>query len=115
MRKTPGRRPGQGAAPRNHVAISNSNVGNVADPGTEPQLLDSAWARNSFPLTVIAKSNGPLTKRISLNPDGTVKSDRSACFIADARRVDLAEKGPAWMVPRSRRCAPNGSNSWWGR
>src|SRR5215472_15776844 len=92
MRKTPGRRPGQGAAPRNHVAISNSNVGNVADPGTEPQLLDSAWARNSFPLTVIAKSNGPLTKRISLNPDGTVKSDGSACVMSHGRahRVELS-------------------------
>jgi hypothetical protein len=46
----------------------------------------------SFQLTVIAKSNGPLTKRISLNPDGTVKSDGSACVMSrgSARRVELS-------------------------
>ena len=39
-------------------------------------------------ITVFTKDDGPLTKRISLAPDGTVKSDGSACVMAkgSARR-----------------------------
>ncbi len=42
-------------------------------------------------LTIFAKSGGPLTKRISLLPDGTLKSDGSACVMArgEARRVTI--------------------------
>jgi hypothetical protein len=43
-------------------------------------------------ITVFTKSGGPLTKRISLNGDGTVKSDGSACVMTRgrARRARLA-------------------------
>ena len=42
--------------------------------------------------TVFAKSGGPLTKRISLVADGSLKSDGSACVMAcgSARRVHIA-------------------------
>src|SRR5258707_15764958 len=42
-------------------------------------------------LTIFAKSGSPLTKRISLLPDGTLKSDGSACAMArgEARRVTI--------------------------
>jgi hypothetical protein len=45
----------------------------------------------SFQLTVIAKSNGPLTKRISLSADGSLKSDGSACVMSRGRawRIEL--------------------------
>jgi hypothetical protein len=43
-------------------------------------------------LTVFAKNNGPLTKRISLSADGSLKSDGSACVMSrgTARRVELS-------------------------
>ena len=46
----------------------------------------------SFQLTVIAKSNGPLTKRISLSVDGSLKSNGSACVMSrgEARRIELS-------------------------
>ena len=42
--------------------------------------------------TIFAKSGGPLTKRISLAADGSLKSDGSACVMAQgaARRVHIA-------------------------
>jgi hypothetical protein len=42
--------------------------------------------------TIFAKSGGPLTKRISLAPDGSVKSDGAACVMAHgaARRANIA-------------------------
>ncbi len=42
-------------------------------------------------LTIFAKSGGPLTKRITLLPDGTLKSDGSACVMSfgQARRVAI--------------------------
>jgi hypothetical protein len=44
-------------------------------------------------LTQLVKSSGPLTKTISLGPDGVVKSDGSACVMSSgtARRVWLAD------------------------
>ena len=33
-------------------------------------------------ITILAKSDGPLTKRISLNEDGTLRSDGSACVMS---------------------------------
>jgi hypothetical protein len=46
-------------------------------------------------LTRLAKVGGPLTKRISLSPDGTLKSDGSACLMSrgNARRVRLDNLG----------------------
>src|SRR5262245_8382861 len=43
-------------------------------------------------ITVFAKAGGPLTKRISLAPDGALKSDGAACVMASgkARRASLA-------------------------
>ena len=43
-------------------------------------------------ITIFTKSDGPLTKRISLGPDGSVKSDGSACVMAKgtARRFCFA-------------------------
>jgi hypothetical protein len=47
----------------------------------------------STELTRFTKANGPLTKRISLAPDGSVKSDGSACVMArgTARRLPIAD------------------------
>jgi hypothetical protein len=46
-------------------------------------------------LTGFTKANGPLTKRISLAADGTVKSDGSACVMArgTAQRLRVADIG----------------------
>jgi hypothetical protein len=46
-------------------------------------------------LTCFTKANGPLTKRISLDPDGRVKSDGSACVMSrgTAQRVPIADLG----------------------
>jgi hypothetical protein len=43
-------------------------------------------------ITLFEKSGGPLTKRISLAADGSIKSDSSACLMArgTARRVEVA-------------------------
>jgi hypothetical protein len=43
----------------------------------------------AFELTIFAKSDGPLTKRISLGPDGSLQSDGSACrmSVGTARRI----------------------------
>ena len=43
-------------------------------------------------LTIFAKTGGPLTKRISLAPDGSLKSDGAACVMAHgaARRANIA-------------------------
>jgi hypothetical protein len=46
-----------------------------------------------FEITVFAKADGPLTKRISLGPDGKPISDGSACRMAKgtARRFPFTE------------------------
>ena len=46
-------------------------------------------------ITLFQKSDGPLTKRISLAPDGTVKSDGSACIMVQgsAHRVQVGDVG----------------------
>ncbi len=46
-------------------------------------------------ITHLEKVGGPLTKRISLSPDGTLKSDGSACLMArgNAQRVRLPDLG----------------------
>jgi hypothetical protein len=45
--------------------------------------------RSDAEITVFEKNGGPLTKRISLAPDGSVKSDGSACVMA---------RGAAWRL-----------------
>ena len=46
-----------------------------------------------FEITVFAKRDGPLTKRISLEPDGSVRSDGSQCLMTRgiARRAAITE------------------------
>jgi hypothetical protein len=46
-------------------------------------------------LTVFAKCGGPLTKRISLNPDGSLVSDGSACVMSagTAQRFEFGDIG----------------------
>ena len=46
-----------------------------------------------FEITVFSKRDGPLTKRISLAPDGSVRSDRTQCKMArgTARRAEIAD------------------------
>jgi hypothetical protein len=53
---------------------------------------DGGDADAPIEITVFTKSGGPLSKRISLNGDGTVKSDGSACVMMRgwARRTHLA-------------------------
>jgi hypothetical protein len=50
---------------------------------------------SAIELTAFTKANGLLTKRISLTPDGSVKSDGSACVMArgTARRLPIADIG----------------------
>jgi hypothetical protein len=45
----------------------------------------------TFEITVVAKAGGPLTKRISLDADGSLKSDGSACVMTQgsARRFEF--------------------------
>ena len=46
-------------------------------------------------ITKFSKSGGPLTKRISLKPDGTLHSDGSACVMVagTARRARFDDLG----------------------
>ena len=57
----------------------------------------------SAELTGFTKANGPLTKRISLAADGTVKSDGSACVMAHgtAQRLRVADVGELAAVMES--------------
>ena len=64
-------------------------------PPALERLLDKfAFAGAVIPseLTLLTKTGGPLTKRISLREDGSVKSDGSACVMAHglARRIQIA-------------------------
>jgi hypothetical protein len=56
--------------------------------------------RSDVEITVFEKSGGPLTKRISLAPDGSVKSDGSACVMARgaAQRRHIANVGELAIV-----------------
>lgn len=47
----------------------------------------------AFQFTRFVKTDGPLTKRVALTPDGSVKSDGSACVMSrgSAHRVHLAD------------------------
>ncbi len=66
-------------------------------------------------ITTLTKQGGPLTKRISLTPDGMLHSDGSACImsVGIARRCELgnlsqfAHISVTWVRPmqlRSARC-----------
>ena len=66
----------------------------LAIPQGAPKA-DAPIAPNGGPateITVLTKSGGPLTKRISLGADGAIKSDGSACVMAsgEARRMPIA-------------------------
>jgi hypothetical protein len=58
-----------------------------------------------FHVNGFTKNSGVLSKRISLNPDGTVKSDGSACVMArgSGRRVtkwaEFLTREPAAVLP----------------
>ena len=54
----------------------------------------------SVELTKLTKVGGPLTKRISLAPDGTLKKDGSACVMAHgtAERVQSCRRRCAWRA-----------------
>ncbi len=45
---------------------------------------------NKIEITLLTKTGGPLTKSISLNADGTIKSDGSACLMARGMAARLA-------------------------
>jgi hypothetical protein len=60
-----------------------------------------------FEITVLTKLDGALTKQISLTPDGTVKSDGSACTMARgaAQRARVGNVGElADLIDRMRSC-----------
>jgi hypothetical protein len=61
-----------------------------------------------FGITLLAKADGgALTKQISLGPDGTIKSDGSACVMArgTARRARIGNVGElAELIDRMRSC-----------
>lgn len=67
-------------AKRNRQTQPSSPMQNATSPGG----LEVAF-------TVLAKADGPLTKRISLTPSGTTHSDGSRCkmFTGDAHRAHL--------------------------
>ena len=46
-------------------------------------------------ITILTKTNGPLTKRITLSTDGSINSDGSACLMANgnARRMPIVNAG----------------------
>ena len=54
---------------------------------------DVAGSKARPEITVFVKLGGPLTKRISLSADGSIKSDGSACLMSTgtARRVEVAD------------------------
>ena len=61
-----------------------------------PSRLSSKGAAGSKArpeITIFVKSGGPLTKRISLSADGSIKRDSSACLMSRgvARRVEVAD------------------------
>jgi hypothetical protein len=60
-------------------------------PEPEPESEAAPSLTTAFELTVLAKAGGPLTKRISLNPDGSLSADGSACVMGHgkARRAHL--------------------------
>ena len=66
--------------------------GRVADVATHlsKKAALQQGAGTAPEIVVFTKAGGPLTKRISLNDDGTIKSDGSACIMARgrARRVN---------------------------
>ena len=58
-----------------------------------PRPRQACDAKGAAVITVFDKVGGPLTKRISLNKDGSVKSDGSACVMSRgrARRAKVAD------------------------
>ena len=70
----------------------------ASSKGSYPCRSSSKGAAGSKALpeiTVFSKSGGPLTKHISLNADGSINSDGSACVMSEgtARRAKVANVG----------------------
>jgi hypothetical protein len=60
-----------------------------SQPGSDAGAESFPLGGHRIELTAFVKSDGPLTKRISIAPDGSVRSDGSACVMVagSARRV----------------------------
>ena len=60
-------------------------------PASRPSSKAATGSKACPEITVFIKSGGPLTKRISLTADGSIKSDGSACLMArgEARRCEI--------------------------
>lgn len=63
-------------------------------PATEVTASSDAPA-GGIELTLLSKSNGPLTKRISLDAEGRLVSDGSACIMTEGRAGRLRLADPA--------------------
>jgi len=87
----------------------------LGGPDTPPKpngasKVGAPIAPNSGPateITVLTKTGGPLTKRISLSADGAIKSDGSACVMTSGRahRVPITDAGELAAVIQG--LAPN--------
>jgi hypothetical protein len=60
-----------------------------------------------FELTILAKTGGPLTKQISLNAEGFLKSDGSACVMSSGIADRFAFDGAGDLAERIGRLAPS--------
>jgi hypothetical protein len=58
-------------------------------------------------VTALTKTGGPLTKRVSLSPDGTLHSDGSACVMSTGTGRRFRFKGLAEFADHIERMAPN--------
>ena len=66
--------------------------GGSPNPLNEDPVMESAKERAIFEIVRFTKEGGPLTKKISLNADGSTTSDGSACIMprGTADRIALA-------------------------
>ena len=62
---------------------------NPSDPSTYVDIPTCNWGPPLFEITRLKKAGGPLTKRITLTPDGALVSDGSACVMP---------RGTAWRI-----------------
>ena len=75
---------------------ANTKIGKAGcrRPAKSCTRVDAKQAK-PFEITVFSKTGGPLTKRVSLAPDGKLVSDGSACVMSHgtAERVKIADVG----------------------
>jgi hypothetical protein len=85
-------RKGSGIMSKSNVVRINVNR---KDAGVERTQHSSRQPAETFELTVFTKSEGPLTKHISLSEDGKLINDSSCCFMArgNAHRQQLSNMG----------------------